>query len=715
MMGRIYVNGVGIVNIAGDAPTPEESAAISKFAEQKYADLPELLPTMRDRAVPIPAGMPETDETWSPESMRARSKADQIVWAMTFPRSTEGKLTALKRAEPNARFESAPDGRWIIHIGDEKYMLNKPGVSAQDVQDFVAEQVFQAPAILLGGMTGKAALGTIGRVAGTAIGAAAGSAARDITAGEQVDVFNAAVSGGVTGVFEAFGPAVVNLMRRTFQRNVVNGSLTEEGRRILANAGIDADSVDDAFIREFNIRVAQAENAVDAARIAEAQSLPTPVQLSRGDVTRAVQDQALESAAERGALGAGAAEQSAAFRAAQQAQLQANAQAIQARVGGAAKPRVAVPGAGMQAAQTNLRTQRDALKGATDAAYTAAKATNAAVTPETAPAIGQAVRESVADFARSAPRVVGLAQELGKLSQAPEGAAVSAVKLKALEGWRAAMSTFTRSADPIERKAAGNALRAYDDFLGNVIDDALLRGDASALEAFKTARGLRRELAQKFEANEIVAKLIDDHALAVDPNQALNTLFTANTLGAKRNTTEAVLKIKDLLGDRSPDWAALKEEAFMRLLASQERGNVRGADAARIFSGDKYATALTQALRNSREMMNALFTRDEIALMEQFGRVATLATNRVEGAVNRSNTETVRRMLDGLGFIGPFLRKALDFAVTAQDERMLRLALSQPIRAVELPAGVAGVAGAAASTPLRQDQELRRNVMRPGQ
>ena len=99
-----------------------------------------------------------------------------------------------------------------------------------------------------------------------------------------------------------------------------------------------------------------------------------------------------------------------------------------------------------------------------------------------------------------------------------------------------------------------------------------------------------------------------------------------------------IRKIKELVGPDSPEWKALKEEAFLRLVKPTTTGNVRDAAGDIVFSGDKFSTSLRKALRDSPDLWGELFSRREIDLLRQFENVALRATGRREGAVNHSGT-----------------------------------------------------------------------------
>ena len=459
------------------------------------------------------------------------------------------------------------------------------------------------------------------------------------------------------------------------------GQLTDEGRKYLKSLGVDPDSVTPHFLKEFDSALAQA-TPEQAARVADAKTLPEPVPLSRGDVLRDPATQALESAAERGALGENAQRVATGFREAQQEALGANVTAMQGQIGAGRQA-----GEGIAQAQQRLFEEASTLKTAIRNAYDSAKDKKASVLTEGVDSLLGLLRGRLQGFnPRTAPKATGLIKDLQKFSGAEN---VKAVSVKTLENWRQQVAALARSNDSVERAAATELKRSFDDFFESYLDEALVRGDSEAIEAFKKARGLRTEYAKKFEADRIVKDIVADEGgeLILTPTEALNKLFTAGKLTGKQGSVKALKKIRMVLGRSSDDWKAIKEEAFLRLFVSQEKGSVRNGALERVFSGDKFATSLEASLRESPELMELLFTSRELEMLNQFKRVALSATNRVPGAVNFSGTATVEKILGQMGFVGQQVRGLIQGFIERGQETLVRQSLSGALQVAPIGPG----------------------------
>ena len=181
--------------------------------------------------------------------------------------------------------------RFGIPAGD--YYLNKPGASPQDVDDIMTTALGELFFARLGGKLGEKVAGKTGKILGTGGGAGVGAVAQDLAAGQAgsdrgIDP-QAALVATAFGVGGELASEIVVPFIGRFVKNkvfVTKDGVTKEGRKALANAGLDADEVTPAFIREFDQLSQTAVEPVEAARVAAAQSLPQPVKLTQGDVTR---------------------------------------------------------------------------------------------------------------------------------------------------------------------------------------------------------------------------------------------------------------------------------------------------------------------------------------------------------------------------------------------------------------------------------------------
>lgn len=572
-------------------------------------------------------------------------------------------------------FVQIPEGLNLQGVAPGVYYLDDPGWSPRDIDDIVTTTVLEAAggAAGLGAANRFAPDSALGRIAGTGAGLAGAAVGQDLLAGEAgsdqgVDFVNATLTGILGGAGEGVGQMAQLVSRLLLKGGAIkNGVITPQGEQALRTMGMSDDQIaalGPNFITEFQRIARKSVNSDDlrnAAIQASAATLPQPVRLSRGDITRDVGQQAFEDAANKGARGQGAYETIQPFREAQNLELQANTGLIQQKLGGGAV-NVTNPGEGVAAVQSGLLSGAQAAKSAVSDAYDAAKAAGrAAFDGEIGGQFAKELRREVVDEFGGGLTPGGVPQrlldDLDGIISPTDGGQVTEVTVRALEEWRKRLNTVSRSRD-LAGTTDGAALslmqNRYERFLDEILDGALVRGDEEAIDLFRNARTLARDFAEKYKDNKIVANLIevgdDGITLARNPEDALKTIFNSSGLGGKTGAQQALDHIKTLLGEGSPEWLAMKEEAFTRLLRSQN-ANQMGSDGVQLFSGDRFSSSFNKAMENDRTLMATLFDQEELMLIDQFRRVALAATNRVPGAVNTSNSanDIMRVFMSGFG------------------------------------------------------------------
>lgn len=548
----------------------------------------------------------------------------------------------------------------IVPVAGE-YTLNRKGPSRADVPRVARELTGGVAAGVLGAGAGASLLAR-----GLGVGAAEGglsmamdAAAQEVGSDQPVDVKRAALLAGLGFAGEAAASVANLFFSRMFTnaRFFRNGQVTPEGERLLRRANIDPEDITDDFARAYTERAQAAiapemEAAQAAQGLSQARDLPVPVPLSQGDLTRNVTQQASEDAMLKGARGEGAERVMSGFRRGQQEALQANVPAIQQRLGGEALEQ----GQGAGVVVDAMRAGRQALKSQVDEAYLAARATNATMPRDYASNLRR-------DFARIAsegdfrlqdmPQTVGLLKEFRKVTRASGKTPKPDVTLRQLEKWRAGVqgriTSLSNARGPAGQATPEEALlirlkEAYDGHLQGAIDNAILGGDDAALDAWREARSLAGRYKQLYNSDKTIAKLVRGDATA---SQAANIILGVGNLGAKQEAVQTVRAIKRIVGDDTAEFAALKGEAFMRIV---EAATKRGTPEAPI-GGTAMKRAWDDLRRRNPELLNELFNRSEQALLQRYVDVAFRATDRVRGAVNTSNSaiEIARTVLEGGG------------------------------------------------------------------
>lgn len=573
--------------------------------------------------------------------------------------------------------------------------------------------------------------GRIGQAAavGAGFGAAAGFGSGE--GGFEDRAKSAVVGAGLGAGFgagvEALNPVLSRFVQAIRGRPRLvdpTGSLTPEGQQAARNAGLDPGQASQALQREFGLAAEQALRPAQAVPVAEAQSLPVPVNLRRGQVTLDPDQQMFETQAAKGVYGQLAGETIRGSDEAQQAALRGNIPAIATRVGGG---QVQELGQGVAQAQRVLATAEQASRARVRQLYESARATNG-----DAFILGRNVGESLVGIRQGLEAEGFTAAAAGRVHNIINGAAEDLARVADdvgrepnisvgnLFGVRQQLSALSRSSDQVEATAAGHAKRALDNWLNTALDEDLIQGDRAVVELWRRAILGRREHARHFQAGDFVEKLTarardGSGELKLDPQAAVNLIFGRSETGftSQSGMVRGLTRLRNQLGENSQAWRALKEEAFLRFARSGEGATT---PTGRDFSGANFAKAWESALAKSPGTMRLLFTNEERNLISQFARVARRVTTNVRGGANSSNTsagvaQIVRRLwlssvmgprmaafLEGVPFIRGLSNITHEMRAQNAILRNLERGTPAPPPLADVSAGAPVIAGAGVSS-----------------
>lgn len=734
------------------SPTPKPTTG---FAQELFGDQPLQGQAMAPEVLEQNATRAEFDFPEITEVNIPNLEPGQIA------RLSAGLLFAIDPAQqtdivrnniPGAEFGQDRFGNVFARIPgvDTPVYLNRPGLSPQDITQTAA---FAAPAVRAGqagAALGQSALGRLigqgaGRVVGTGVGEAALSRITDAAlqgvGSEQPMSSERALTAGLFGAAgEAILPPLVGLLTGAGRRGVQvfttdrgQVALTNEARALIEDAGLDPNTLSQDLIRRLNQEVSTSAVPAEAQRVAEAASLPTPVPLTGGNITRQPNDQMFEDMAAKGAFGRTVQAVIQGTRDAQQMALRANVEQIQGQLSGG-QAQVATRGDSGTIVSNAINAIRDNANNVVEAAYAQARQTGQAGLPGRAvPSLTFNLGQAAADRLPNAPQARAILEELSTLGQqvGPDGA----VLIGPLFDWRRRVTTLASDmarTNPTEAGALRDMRNAFDAQMVDLVERGLLAGNDAAVDAWLTAIARRREFGQIFQAadraspNYLVDLLTqtvpggEGRVLRFEPDQAANAIFGATNTGWINNPQIArqLTQLESVLrrGGRDDAWNALREEAFARLFAQSE-GPFVGSTNVRSFSGAGLARAIDQAMERNRPAMMALFTPEELALMAQLQRTALAATTVTSGGANFSNTAVAQSQIFRTAFgrlfgrlFGPVLQSAAETIPLGNVPALVRASRATTGRAQPRPGLAPGVGGAigAVGGPDAQEELQRR-------
>lgn len=189
-----------------------------------------------------------------------------------------------------------------------------------------------------------------------------------------------------------------------------------------------------------------------------------------------------------------------------------------------------------------------------------------------------------------------------------------------LQGWenlrRRVGSLFSDNMGSADKMRLTTIKQALDDHVDNAVDQGLMSGDPAALDALKQARTLRAQYSRSFgarnprdDAGKLIDRMINTDAT---DTEVANWLFGANQVGLKGESVRLAQRLKGTLGEDSPEWNAIREAAWRKVVE-------KPGDATQ-FGPQAVAERINKFVNGEgRPLANALYSPDELAQMRRFG------------------------------------------------------------------------------------------------
>ena len=602
-----------------------------------------------------------------PMDMKANTpeQARQMTALLMTTKDPDRLRQGIQNIEPDAQFQKDKFGNdvvlWPRKDQDGRvtgYTRVYPDPAGLDVMDVGRGAGIVTAATGLGKALQVLGLPATGMLGGAAIGggeAALSELASSKAAGVPYDptTIPYGVAGGVLG--ELGGRAVSSLVGMATKLGpsaVIDstGKLLPRYADMVQKAGLDPDQVSAAVAAEIANMVRGGAEPTAAAVSAMSRGLPEPVPMTKGQISGSKGQQLFEDVAASGGYGSVAEALMAAQRQGQQGALRNNLDAILTRLNLGAPP--IQRGAGGAAAQAELVTQRATAKEQADALFKTARAGSAVVDPSATATVADSMRAVFRQSfnPRTAPTAAAMLDEFDNVAATGD--------IGSMMAWRQQMTGLRKGTPTVDGAAAKEVLDVFDAQIKDAVENSLLAGDTQAATNWAKAIGNYAEFANLWKSqggilNRLTEEVTRDgsRVLKVAPEQAADAIF-ASTVSGLANKTGLARDLVTLQRQLPADqWNQLRQEAFIRLMDTA-KGAMRNGETQ--ISGVNFKKALDSLQERNAGVMNALFTKEERNLFNQFATVAARATG---GAVNASNSANaaagiIQRLAGSLGRTG---------------------------------------------------------------
>lgn len=228
---------------------------------------------------------------------------------------------------------------------------------------------------------------------------------------------------------------------------------------------------------------------------------------------------------------------------------------------------------------------------------------------------------------------------LGKIGQPAAGETVVGVNLRGVDQARRQLVTFYKAAKGkpdggADARAVQGIIREFDDQIEQAVTKGLFEGDEAFLGALKDARAAYASYQKTFKPQgrgDDVGRILDTMVQRdVTPEQVANYIYGSSKVGATGTNVRVVSRLKQLLGEESAEWAAIRQGAWNKVAGISE--------GATPFGGQKAATRINDFIHGEgRTFARQIFSPDEIAMMQRHANIER-ATAQKGGTVNNSQS-----------------------------------------------------------------------------
>lgn len=277
----------------------------------------------------------------------------------------------------------------------------------------------------------------------------------------------------------------------------------------------------------------------------------------------------------------------------------------------------AVRGANFDDIQNAVIQARDARRQATGELFDVARNTRAFVPIEQASALPQLVRGALKDYDIEAMPIVSrrLNEMEGFLSDIRDQR--GSVNLNALAQFRQRINRNRAPANDIAQNSALGIMRGEIDGMIDALFDAdMISGDPAAVTRWREANQAYRQYREDFTANKVIRRLSEQNAT---PEEVRNWILGAGRVGGKAESGEVVRRLKDILGNDSPQVAAVRQDVLFDILEPMlsENPNI-----------NQFAARYDQFMRNNNTLARELFPESlpEITALRRMAGAVDKAT-----------------------------------------------------------------------------------------
>jgi len=261
--------------------------------------------------------------------------------------------------------------------------------------------------------------------------------------------------------------------------------------------------------------------------------------------------------------------------------------------------------------QQAVQTAEKAAAQNVDNLYAAARDTNTAISAKNISDLPRLARESLVDYdIELMPIVQRRLKELDNINNLPEN---YAVRLNEIEKFKQRINRNRPSSTDLSQQAALGIIKGQvDNMLDAAFNSNMIKGDPAGIQAWRDAKSAFIDYKRTFDDQKVISQLAKQEAT---PEEVRNWIFGASALGAKKEAGRVIGSIKDVVGEASPAFGALRQEALFDIMEPLMR---------EVPDYKAYVANYDKFVRNSPSVAKQLFpdSMGDLAKLRSYARAA---------------------------------------------------------------------------------------------
>ncbi len=308
-------------------------------------------------------------------------------------------------------------------------------------------------------------------------------------------------------------------------------------------------------------------------------------------------------------------------------------------------------GTSMEDIQAGVRAAKQRAKQNVNDLYDAARGAPAGISVTNVKKFSPLVNDALKDFdVADMPIARKRLEEIRDMeAKAPNNAFIS---LKGIEDWRRRLNRNRPPASDRAQNAALDVIKnQLDEFVDAAFDADMIKGDPLAVSRWKDARSANTDYRRRFSKDKVISRFVENES---NPDQMRSWVFGASAVGAKKEAANVVKSIKNIVGEDSPQFTALRQDALLDVMEPliREEPNVQ-----------QFVRNYDRMVRNNPAVVRELLPETSRGALKSLRNVASAVGKReptVKQKMDLSNMGAVALFGHGISRAGLKVRTARD-------------------------------------------------------